>query len=98
VEDHIHILTHIHPTISVAGLVKDIKLATSQMIKNEKLFKGFNGWQKGYGAFTYSFSAKDTLIEYIKNQEIHHRKKTFVEELIEILNENGVEYDPKYLK
>jgi putative transposase len=57
----------------------------------------FSGWQKGYGGFTYSFKDKDRLVEYVKNQEEHHKIKTFKEELIELLNEHGIEFDKKYL-
>jgi len=97
VSDHLHIITHLHPTISLAALVKDIKLATTEYIENEFLFPSFNGWQDGYGAFTYSIGAKDNLIEYVKNQEEHHRVKTFREEYINLLNEHGVVFDEKYL-
>jgi putative transposase len=97
VADHIHIVTHIHPTISLASLVKDIKLATTEYIEFEFLFPGFDGWQDGYGAFTYSIGAKDNLIEYVKNQEEHHRLKTFHKEYIALLHEHRIEYDEKYL-
>ena len=96
VTDHIHIVTHLHPSIALAFLVKDIKLATSQHIKTHALFPEFEGWQDGYGAFTYSYREKDRLIEYVKNQEVHHKKKTYKEELIEVLNLHGVEFDEKY--
>jgi len=97
VSDHIHIVTHVHPNVSVASLVKDIKLASTQFIKFEFLFPGFDGWQEGYGAFTYSIHAKDNLIEYVKNQEEHHRRKTFCEEFIKLLEEHEIEFDEKYL-
>jgi putative transposase len=97
VEDHIHIVTHLHPTVALSNLVKDIKLASTAHIKTEGLFPHFKGWQEGYGAFTYSIEAKDNLIEYVKNQEEHHRVKTFREEYVELLIEHGVEYDEKYL-
>jgi len=97
VEDHIHILTHIHPTIAVSALVKDIKLASSVHIKENNLFPGFRGWQEGFGAFTYSIKQKDFLIEYIKNQEEHHRMRSFKEEYKEILNDHDIEFDEKYL-
>jgi len=97
VDDHIHIVTHIHPTISLSDLIKDIKLASSDYIKTTGLFKNFQGWQDGYGAFTYSIKEKDRLIEYVKNQENHHKVKTFKEEFIELLNEHGIEFDEKYL-
>jgi len=97
VEDHIHILTDLHPTIALSGLVKDIKVASTKMIKEEGLITNFLGWQVGYGAFTYSMSAKNHLIEYIKNQEAHHQKVTFKEEYIGLLKEHNIEYDEKYL-
>ena len=97
IEDHIHIITHIHPTVAVAELVKDIKLATSSFIKNEHLFSKFSGWQEGYDAFTYSISAKDNLIEYVKKQKEHHKKRSFKEEYVNLLKEHRIEYDEKYL-
>lgn len=97
IEDHIHIATQVHPSVALATLVKDIKLATSDFIKKESLFKNFGGWQDGYAAFTYSYKDKDALIEYVKNQEQHHKKLTFKEELIDLLNEHEIEFDEKYL-
>ncbi len=97
VSDHIHIVTHLHPLISLASVVKDNKLASAEYIKARNLFPMFSGWQDGYGGFTYSFKDKDRLIEYVKNQEDHHTIKTFREEFIELLIEQGIEYDDKYL-
>ena len=97
VEDHLHIITHLHPMIALAHLIKDIKLATSTFIKNERIFPDFGGWQEKYGAFTYSYSAKDNLIEYVKNQKGHHHVVTFREEFISLLKEHDVEFDEKYL-
>ena len=96
-ENHIHIVTHVHPMLAPALLIKDIKLATSELIKDEKLFPTFNGWQDGYGAFTYAFSAKDNLIEYVKNQKEHHQKISFRDEYISLLKEHRIEFDKKYL-
>ena len=96
VYDHLHIVTHLHQSVSLASLIKDIKLASSVHIKKNKLFPLFNGWQDGYGAFTYSFRDKVRLIEYVKNQEIHHQVKTSRDELVELLDEHGIEYDEKY--
>ncbi len=97
IEDHIHIITHLHPSIALSDFVKDIKLSTSSWIKENSCFPGFSGWQKGYGAFTYSISEKDRLIEYVKNQKAHHKKKSFKEEYIELLREHKIEFDEKYL-
>jgi REP element-mobilizing transposase RayT len=92
-----HIVTHIHPTLSLASLIKDIKLAGSDYVKKKCLFSKFSGWQDGYGAFTYSIKEKDRLIEYVKNQEEHHKTITFRDEFIKLLNEHGIEFDEKYL-
>lgn len=97
VEDHIHMITHLHPSVSLSSLVKDIKLASSQYINANGIFKLFNGWQEGYGAFTYSIKEKYRLIEYVKNQEEHHKIITFKEEFIALLQEHGIEFDEKYL-
>lgn len=97
IEDHVHIVTHLHPSVALSDLVKDIKLASTDYIKNEKLFTNFNGWQDGYGAFTYSIDSKENLINYVKNQEEHHKKKTFIEEYKELLQEYKIEFDEKYL-
>ena len=97
VEDHLHIVTHIHPAVSLAGLVKDIKIASSGFIKTNKLFENFSSWQEGYGAFTYAIKEKDRLIEYVKNQEGHHKKISFLDEYKELLKEHEVEFDEKYL-
>jgi putative transposase len=97
VDDHVHFLTSLHPTVCLADLVKDVKIASSGWIKEKGAFPGFANWQNGYGAFTHSAGEKDALIEYIKRQEDHHRKITFREELERLLKEAGIEYDEKFL-
>ena len=97
VEDHLHIFTHIHSSISVADLVRDIKKATNGYIKSKNLFPGFESWQVGYGELTYSIREKDMIINYVKKQESHHKTKSYIDELKQILKENGIEYDEKYL-
>jgi hypothetical protein len=90
-------LTHIHPTIALASLVKDIKLASSKFIKDERLFSNFHGWQEGYSAFTYSIKDKDNLMRYIDNQIEHHKSISFEEELRTLLEEHEIKFDEKYL-
>lgn len=96
-EDHIHILTHVHPTIPISNLVKDIKVASSLWIKENKIFSDFDTWQEGYGAFSCSYKDKDGLIKYIKNQETHHAKISFEDEYRALLEENGIQFEEKYL-
>ena len=63
VEDHLHIVTHLQPSVALSALVKDIKVASAIHCKDNDLFPGFSGWQQGYGAFTYSTKDKVRLIE-----------------------------------
>ncbi len=97
VNNHVHIITHIHQTIALADFVKDIKTASSTWIKQENIFPNFEAWQIGYAAFTYSNDAINTLIEYVKNQEKHHKTLSFSDELKQLLIEHNIEYDEKYL-
>jgi len=96
--NHIHIITHIHPTIAPAFLVKDIKLACHKMIlASGMLFSHFPSWQVGYSGFTYHISSKDRLIRYVENQRVHHKMVSFKDELKDLLNEHFVDYDEEYL-
>jgi len=97
VEDHIHILTSLHPTKCLSDLVKDIKTSSSKWIKENGVFPSFTHWQDGYGAFTVGHADKNEVIEYIKNQEEHHRRISFRDELRGMLEKFGVHFDEKYL-
>lgn len=97
VEDHLHILTSLHPTVSLADLVKDIKTGSARWIKENSVFRSFSHWQEGYGAFTCSPHEIAERIEYIKGQEEHHRKIKFEEEYRKLLAEAGIEFDERYL-
>lgn len=96
-ENHIHIVTHIHPSVSVSNLVKDIKVSSSIWLKEQGVFPKFQSWQEGYGAFSYHINQKEALVNYVKNQREHHHIKTFKEEFMELLKEHGIEFDEKYL-
>lgn len=91
------IITHLHPSVSLAELIKDIKLASIAYIKSEHIFPNFRGWQNGYGAFTYDLSAKENLIAYVKNQKEHHKKIDYRDEYRHLLLEHGIKFDEKYL-
>jgi len=97
VEDHVHILTSLHPSVCLADLVKDIKTGSAKWINENKVFPQFDHWQEGYGAFTHSIREKAALIEYIKNQEEHHRRVDFLTEYRKLLRDTGIEFDEKYL-
>ena len=95
--DHIHILVGITPDTSVSDLVRDIKANSSKFINQKRWVMGRFEWQVGFGAFSYSRSQLDDLVKYIKNQEKHHRRKTFREEYLEILKRFNVDYDERYI-
>ncbi|WP_291721638.1 IS200/IS605 family transposase [Bernardetia sp.] len=95
--DHIHLLVGLSPNMSVSDLVRDVKNNSSKFINQEDFTKIKFKWQEGYGAFSYSKSQLDRVINYILNQKEHHRKKTFKEEYIDFLQKFEVEYDEKYL-
>ncbi|SDL76883.1 IS200/IS605 family transposase [Siphonobacter aquaeclarae] len=97
VEDHVHLVTHLHPSVALADLVKDVKLASSAFIRETGLFPEFDYWQVGYGAFTYSQSAKEDLIRYVADQERHHGVVSFPEEYRGLLEEHGVAFEERFL-
>ncbi len=95
--DHIHVLFGLRPAQSLSELLQDIKGGSSKWINNKKLVKGRFSWQEGYGAFSYKRSDLPAVINYINNQDSHHRKTTFREEYIELLKEFEIDYKDNYI-
>jgi len=95
--DHIHIFVGIHPNVSISELTRDIKSNSSKWINENNWMKVKFNWQEGFGAFTYAKSQKDVVVKYVLNQPIHHRKTSFKEEYISLLDKFEVEYGDKYL-
>jgi REP element-mobilizing transposase RayT len=96
VKDHVHILLSLHPTVALAELLKEAKVASSIWIKENRVFPNFVNWQEGYGAFTYSLRDEPELIAYLKRQEEHHRKVSFEEEYRKLLLDAGVKIDERF--
>jgi len=95
--DHVHIACTLPRTLTMAKLVEEIKKPSSIWMKQQKGGPRIFSWQSGYGIFSMGQSQLPTLLRYIDNQEEHHRTKSFKEELIELLEKYGVDYDEKYL-
>ena len=95
-EDHIHLLSDLHPSIALADYVRDIKTSSSIWIKQHGEFSSFESWADGYAALTYAWRDKDSIVNYIKNQQEHHKKETFEEEYRRLLEEYGVMIDERY--
>ena len=96
-KDHVHIFFGLPPAVTISDFVGEVKSNSSGWINKQKLVPGRFEWQSGYGAFSYSKSQRGSVINYIMNQEEHHRTKTFKEEYLKILHDFEVEYDKKYL-
>jgi REP element-mobilizing transposase RayT len=97
VSDHVHILIGLKPDIALSDLVRNIKANSSRFINEKRWIKGKFNWQEGFGAFSYSQSHLDRVIQYIDRQEEHHRKKSFKEEYLSLLAKFKVDYDPRYV-
>jgi len=97
VSDHVHIFYGMNPSISVSDTVYEIKRGSSLFINKNRLVPGKFSWQEGYGGFTYSKSQIERVFKYIKNQEIHHARKSFREEYMDILEKSGIDYDSRFL-
>jgi REP element-mobilizing transposase RayT len=95
--DHIHILIGMKPNIDLSSLVRDIKANSTKFINEKNWVRGRFNWQEGFGAFSYSHSQLNGIVNYIQNQEKHHSRKSFKEEYLEILKKFNVEYDMKYV-
>jgi putative transposase len=95
--DHIHLLAKLRQDKAVSDVLRDIKANSSGWVHREfPKLKAF-GWQSGYGAFTVSQSQVKTVKRYIANQQVHHRRRSFKEEFIALLEAHEIEYDAKYL-
>ncbi|MDQ3022497.1 MAG: IS200/IS605 family transposase [Bacteroidota bacterium] len=97
VSDHIHILIGFRPHQSLSDLMQDIKGCSSKWINEKKFTSSKFAWQEGYGAFSYSHSHLNKVINYIKNQEQHHSKVTFIEEYKSFLKAYEIEFDERYI-
>lgn len=97
VEDHIHILCQLSRTTSIAELLQEIKAASSRWLKDQRKELHAFQWQGGYAVFSVSQSQVPTVVSYIENQEEHHRRLSFQEELLVLLQKHQIEYDEQYL-
>jgi len=95
--DHVHILIGYLPSQPLPDLVRDIKANTSRFINEKRWIPGKFQWQEGYGAFSYSHSQINDVAQYIDKQEEHHKRASFKDEYLKLLEKFEVEYDTEYL-
>ena len=91
--DHIHIFIGLNPTQSISKIMQLVKCDSSEWINKEKLTEQKFQWQNGYGAFSYSKSHLSVVARYIERQQAHHKKISFLDEYINILEYYSVDYD-----
>lgn len=97
IENHIHILAILSKNIALSKLVEEIKRNSSRWIKTKgDNYQDFK-WQGGYAVFSVSQSGVEPVKKYIDNQKQHHKKKTFQEEYEQLLKENKIDFDERYL-
>ncbi len=97
VEDHVHVVVGMPPTMAVSKAVQLLKGGSSIWLHETFPESADFAWQDGYSEFTVSKSQLPDLIEYVTNQREHHRRRTFQEEYRAFLDRHGVEYDERYL-
>lgn len=96
--DHIHIFLSLKDLSSpISQLVKEIKVSSTNFINGKRYLNTPFYWQEGYGCFSYSKSQRDAVVDYIKNQKEHHKKKSFRDEYVEFLIKFDVNFDQKYV-
>jgi putative transposase len=93
-EDHMHLLFRLPPTMALSEGVALVKSNTSKWIRERG--KHF-AWQEGYGAFSVSSSSVAAVIKYIDSQQAHHSKLSFEDEFLSLLKKHGIDYDPRYV-
>jgi len=95
--DHVHLLASLSAKTAPADVLRIVKTNSSRWVHEEWRRRGGFAWQTGYAAFTVSQSAADAVKRYIAGQEEHHRRMSFDEELLALLNRHGIDYDERYL-
>ena len=97
VGDHVHVLFLLSKDVSISRVVEEVKRNSSRWIKSIDCYYRMFAWQSGYAAFSVSQSVVDKTLQYIMQQQEHHKKCSFVDEYKEFLQLYQVKYDEKYL-
>jgi len=95
--DHTHVLIGLKPSMALSDLVGDIKTGSTNHINEKRWVAGRFSWQEGFGAFSYSHSQLTDVINYIQEQEKHHKRKTFRDEYLQLLKRFEIDHDECYI-
>ena len=96
-KDHVHLLFELNPVTSLSDIIRIVKSSSSKWVNENHFVNRKFSWQEGYGAFSYSRSQRDRVINYIMNQEKHHQGKTFRKEYLDLLNKFEIEFKSHYV-
>jgi REP element-mobilizing transposase RayT len=96
-EDHVHMLVSLPPSVSMSDALRFVKSNSSKWIHGKWPRRSSFAWQLGFGAFSVSKSNVPGVVKYIQNQEVHHQKVSYQEEFLALLRKHQVEYDERYV-
>jgi REP element-mobilizing transposase RayT len=94
VQDHVHAVLIVPPTIPLAKAIQILKACSSKWVNDTGASGRDFAWQEGYGAFSVSASQTEGVTKYIANQPAHHAKQSFENEFLDFLKKYGIGYDP----
>ncbi|MBK8808081.1 MAG: IS200/IS605 family transposase [Bacteroidales bacterium] len=95
--DHIHVFFELHPTKALSEIIGQVKANSSKWINDKHKVLGKFAWQEGYGGFSYSRSQRDDVINYIINQEKHHKTSSFRDEYMNLLKKFEIDFKDEYV-
>jgi REP element-mobilizing transposase RayT len=93
--EHVHLLFTIPPVIALSDFMRDLKASTSKELKKSIGFERFRSWGEGYAGLSYSLRDKAMLVNYIINQQEHHKTTSFSDEYQAFIKEMGLIFDER---
>jgi putative transposase len=95
--NHVHLLMRKKSALASADLIKEIKRASSQWLRTKGIAQGKFNWQDGFGAFSISYWDLEKIRAYIVNQDRHHQRMGWEDEIRKLLVKHGIEFDERYV-
>ena len=95
--DHAHVVMRMPAALALSDVVSKLKANSSKWIHEAEVLQHTFAWQHGYSAFSVSQSNLEGVERYVANQKAHHQRRTFPEELLELLKRHAIDYDERYL-
>lgn len=97
VDDHLHLVVSYPVTVSLPGLMRELKTGSVKWMKTSEHFADFPGWHEGFAAFSVSPAEKDSVVEYVKNQDNLHKHESYMDEYRRLLTAAGIPFDDRFL-